>query len=529
MPQLLLPEPDVIQFDAEPHNGTPETQRVCPDGVRRGGQILLIWLCLNFPRVIAPIGRRGGKSSGTLFLVLEEAGMIDGMYYVGYITIDHAKAKETMERFIEAFGGDPKDNPDSLITKIHRSAQQDRYIELGPMDHDDYPDVHNEGTRMYFFSGKYPHYSAIQGFMHPFHRFIGDESSYVRGGCHSKVVLPMLIDSGGKLLLTGAVDNEGIGYAAYESYAMRGESEAEEWLEWELLNLPTESNPTLHPGAAATMRAECSDPETELMQLDGKFPKNTSTVFGQLDKVFVLPPRGGGIPHWLHRCTEEANLDYPIQQATFEDYTKNVPYLVTVDWARKQDFTAIGIYRLDTGRQCAIIRLFGEDYDRQLDFVRAIRKEWGQAASIRCDSTGVGEGMLDLLQKKWNEPATGVNFSAKERLVRLAQTLFRAKQIKMINAPWQREEFRLYIGERSERTGRIKFGHPDDVHDDCVDQLLVAVDMLINPWEEQEEDGAEQPQPEVKRGTMGEFRQAMIAQGQLPDHDEVEYMDEVPW
>lgn len=528
MPHLALEPEDVLTLDALPHNGTRDTMQRCADGVLRGGQILLIWLCLHFPRVIAPIGRRGGKSSGCIFLVLEEAGTIDGMYYVGYITIDHAKAKETMERFIEGFGGDPKDNPGSLITKIHRSAQQDRYIELGPLELEGYEHVRNEGTRMYFFSGRYPHYAAIQGFMHPFHRFIGDESSYVRGGCYAKVVMPMLIDSDGKLLLTGAVDNEGMGYASYESYAKRGSSEAEEWLEWHLLNLPTECNPTLAVGAAAKMRLECDDPETEMMQMDGQFPENFSSVFGQLDRVFRLTPQSS-TPHWVLKCAADAELEYPIQASAFEDFVKGVPYLITSDWARKKDFTAMGVYRLDTCRQVLILRMFGEDYDRQLSFVRELRAHFGLEASIRCDSTGVGEGMLDLLQKKWGEPAIGVNFSGKERLVRMAQTLFRARQIQLINVAWQREEFRLYVGERSERTGRISFHGPDGVHDDCVDQLLCGVDMLVNKWEPQDDDGAESQQAQIKRGTMAELRQYEISQGNLPDHDEVEYMGPPTW
>lgn len=514
-PSAALVERPIIPLtmDAQPHNGR-EGFRDPHTGL--GGQVLLIHMCLTFSRVVAPVGRRWGKTTCLGFLFMEEAARTKGMYYAGVFEQDHAKAKAVMQVFITAYGGDPKKNPKSLVREIHLSEGQDRYFELRPLKIDGLPDVGNQGARIYFWSSKHPHYNAVRGIPHAFHRIVEDEAAMIRGECTTRVVLPMLLDVGGKLLVIGTPDVTGPGNYMFEQLWGRAISKDAKWSSWAGMNFPSDGNPHLSEEALAEQDKEYeSDPVARVQEREGRFPDGIGGVWGNLSKFICLPPLPG-IPRWVVLACKAARLDPEKLLCYFSDWAVHpgLTYVIGSDFARKIDSTVIEVFRCDDGRQVATFEIKGEDYEEQLDFLVEVRKHYGQTTSIQADGNGVGDGMCRTLLVRKNEDVTAHVWTGhnKETYVRQGVTLARTGGVKLINSPEQREQFRVFIGERNEKTGHIWYGAADGAHDDYVAAFLFCVEQLMVPMKaaSAQEDAAGGIPPEdveYAPGTYGALRQ----------------------
>lgn len=512
-----------LDVDARPHNGwlTPEDSRIAgrkPLPARRdhrnelglGGQVLLLHLCLQYKRVVAPVGRRFGKTTTIGFLFMEEAARTPGMYFAGVFEQDHTKAKAVMDVFVAAYGGDPKKNPDSLITEIQKSEGQGRYIQLKPMMIDGLEDVGNLGARIYFWSAKHPHYNAVRGIPHAFHRLVVDEAALVRGECVSRVVLPMLLDIGGSLLVIGTPDISGVGNYWFETFWARATSQSGEWDNWAGMNFPSDANPWLDDDALVEMDKEYEhDPVARIQEREGRFPDSVGGVFGPLAKAFCLKALDCGQPFWVREVALDAKIVPEGVRSWFSDLKvlRSVTYLIGVDWARKLDSTVITVFRQDTGHQVALFALKGEEYEEQQDFLIGVRKHYGNP-SIQADANGVGDAMVRTLQLRKNEHVTPHIWGAsnKERYVRSGGWLLKSGAVKFIDCPEQRNEFRTYVGERNERTGRIRYAAPDGGHDDFVDAFLFCHEQLLVPISSDDEEGAPSEDDAPKRGTYDWYR-----------------------
>lgn len=505
-----------LTLDAQPHNGTPEYQ----NELGLGGQVLLLHLCEQFKRVVAPVGRRFGKTTTLGFLFMEEAARTPGIYFAGVFEQDHTKAKAVMDVFIHAYGGDPKKHPESLITEINRSDGQGRYIQLRPMSIEGQPDVGNRGARIYFWSSKHPHYNAIRGIPHAFHRIVLDEAALIRGECVTRVVLPMLLDIGGSLLVIGTPDIGGVGNYWFETFWGRAVSDDIDWRRWAGMNFPSDANPFLDREALEEMDKEYEhDPVARIQEREGRFPDSVGGVFGRLSKVFTLEPLDTR-PFWVVEAARNAGIDPDQVTSYFSEHEvrRSATYLIGVDWARKLDSTVITVFNQATGHQVAVFSMRGEEYEEQQKFLIEVRKHYGNP-SIQADGNGVGDGMCRTLQVRHNEHVTAHIWSGhnKETYVRSGAVLVKTGSVKMINAPEQRQQFRIYVGERNEKSGRIRYSAPDGAHDDFVDAYLFCVDQLLVPSTPEEEDGgAPDSEDAPARGTYDYYR-AEIAERRLEE------------
>lgn len=482
-----------ITADVKPHNGRRRWRRHVPGEGWIGGQRLLIWLVLNYQRVIAPVGRRFGKTTSLLFLFLELAIRTSGKCYIGVWSQDHDKARELMEVFITAYG--------DLVSKVNKSAGQTRYIELRPMGKS------TGGTRIYFWSAAHPAYNRVRGFVHPFHLIVADESTYIRGNAVLKVSLKMLADCGGKFLAIGTPDFDGVGFAWFSLFWSRACSSDKKWREWEGMNFPSEANPTIPLAYIKTMREECGTKEEEQQEIDAEFLQDTSSVFGEVRRAFCLRFMEKS-PAFVRKAEEAAGVDRDAFRSWVADKPRSgVPYVIGVDWGRKLDSTIITIWRQDTRREVARFALSGGDWDEQMLFLVAIRKAYGDC-SIRSDAHGVGDAMSQILKKKFSEDVVEVTWGGqkKEHLVRRLQHLIEDDAIKFIAADEAFQEFRLYQGEKNEKTGRVRYSAPDGGHDDHVDATLCVADALLVAIGPEPDEGAEIKPDPAPEGTWAELR-----------------------
>jgi|GEM_PF-3333596 len=496
---LQLEKPAPINYDVGPHNGRRRYRQRVPGIGMIGGQKLLIWMVLNFQRIIAPVGRRFGKTTGLLFVFLELAAVTRGRCYIGVWSQDHDRAKELMEIFIAAYG--------ELISKVKRADGQGRYIELVGIS------GVNEGLRIYFWSASHPAYNRVRGFTHPFHLIVADESTYVRANAVLKVSLKMLADCGGKFLAIGTPDLEGVGFAWFSAFWGRAQSSAKKWRDWVGMNFPSEANPTIPLDYIETMRKECVSEEEEKQEIDALFLEDTSAVFGKLAHVFTMQWHNheGFVTKALH----ESNLSLDEVQVWIGDRPRGgVPYVIGIDWGRKLDETIITVWRQDTRREVARFAVSGSDWTSQMEFLIHIRKAYGDC-SVKSDAHGVGDGMTQMLQAKYGEAVTAVTWHGhkKEHLVRRLEALINNREIQFLDIPEAREQYRIYQGEKNEKTGRVRFSAPEGEHDDHVDAVLLVTEPLLEailPLQDTDSNRVEIDQP--KPGTMAEIRAALDAE-----------------
>lgn len=205
---------------------------------------------------------------------------------------------------------------------------------------------------------------------------------------------------------------------------------------------------------------EISDAQTAL-------PKH---VFDEL--YLAIPADDGGNPFGL---------------AAIEACVENIPRTTAPkvwgwDLAKKQDYT-VGIALDDLGRVCRFVRLpHGQGWE---DIIESILRHTGATPAL-VDSTGVGDPILDRLQKKRANTFEGYVFSqaSKQRLMEGLAVAIGKSEIRIPPGPTSssitvgdpahiKDELDIFEFEYS-RTG-VRYAAPPGYHDDCVMALALAV------------------------------------------------------
>jgi len=436
----------------------------------------MIWGAMAKKFFILSCGRRSGKTSSNLFLGMEEQGQHDGFYYLGHISTDHAKAKEMFEAALKVLGGDPKFNPNSLVKKFRRDMGQDRWIEthsMGPL---------NVGGKWYFWSGQYPNYEAIQGFMFPFHRLIVDEMQLQHPPLVTQVVIPMSMDVGGKVLIEGHPKAGKIGNYLYRTYFLRGTSDDEEWEDYGSFNIPFEGSPFNDVKEGILGRKACITKQEEVEEYDGLFGDEEGAVFEGVGKVCSLPVLEE--PSWFL----ELGKRYPLIGAQAWFGTPAHPrrkYVIGVDWAKEQDYTLIMVFDRTRNEQVAAFRIRGEEYDEMFEWLKEIAYRY--KGVIHGDGNGVGAAMGSLLRKRYKTGYREHKYhpTNKENYVRRGQWHFNKRLVRLLKIKAQVTEFTLFQIIQAKfddgmggKHGAARYGHPPGEHDDFVDAYLMLAESL---------------------------------------------------
>lgn len=470
------------------HNGEgrPELQFPDPvDGVLIGGQVAAMRQSMRIQNVVNPWARRQGKSTMRQGLIINEAAITNGTYYFGLVLPDHATAFKIFDSFRKSLGGFVRDSKGD-------DKSQDRWIDLhaivppkGPppswftrrladkWDRVQSGDV-NTGSRLYFWSGKHPHYESIQGFLHPFHRLDTDECQQVHPLAHS-ITEPMLSDVGGHRTLTGTPWFLGIGNVQFERFWNTSVTQPPGWFG---MRIPHGTSP--HVPRIDLVAARRSLSEQAIRQLYyAEFLSDAGAVFSNLDRVFVLKPlpRDGASLDWVRSMRSRFGLPTMEWWVSEAEPVAGHVYGLSVDWARspKGDWSALTVFDFTNGRQVALLRWRGEDFTRQMEVVLEVQKHYG-AQQLHADANGMGEAMADFLRRRHAIGFVGHKFGRnKPDYVRRGQILFVDADVSLINCDEQKHEFKSFSAHEREGLGsekKIEYCAPEGEHDDMVAAFL---------------------------------------------------------
>lgn len=446
--------------------------------------------------------------------------MTAGRYTAGFITANHVKAYEAWMFAKAQFG-------DLVIDSVGEPESQNRYVDLAPNNgtltgldlpfgtpdsaappgsaarwmRDD-PVVgpriranagKNTGSRIYFWSGQHPHYNAIQGFPFKFDRISPDEAQQLHPGV-TRILNPMLLDSGGAMDVSGIADIDSIGNDWFSDYFERA-NDPERRHRWHSLNFPTYCNPNLDAEAMKEIEDDLLTADDYEQFVWARFISGSGAVFKNLDAVFTLRPRWTrtapahrDLPPWVLELLARAPSEMLSAWIVDEGPATGHTYALTVDFAgrtKTRDATVISIFDLTENRQVCLVSIRDMQSPQQLQWIEGVKAAY-RAEELHGDNTPEGAALMAYLRERHGVGVRGHIFSAsnKAEYVKRGQFLFEMKEVALIDCPYQRKEFKDFRRIASEtkdgKDGPVTYSHPPGKHDDCVAAFLMIAPSMAH-------------------------------------------------
>ena len=472
-----------------PHNGDLRPDLQFPDPVNGemiGGQVGALRMAMRVKHTVLVWARRQGKSRFRQFLIPNEATITPGEYYAAICLPGHGMAYKLAETFVRSWGG-------MVRNARYNDKDNDRWVELGPFapppkqpapswftprlkkrwERCQDGDV-NTLCKVYFLGASHPHYELLQGWPHHFNRIDWDECAKVHPGAYG-VVRPALRDIDAPECFSGTPLSTGIGNVQFERWwNIAGDKSRRSWFR---MRIPDGTNPHVKAMTPEKMVGMTEDEIRETMYAE--FLSGSGAVFGNLDRVFILPwiQRDDPSVAWVKDIrrafampTMEWWIHRPLPQ---EDHV----YGLSIDWARspKGDYSACTVFSFTTGEQVALFRWRGENLPDQMEAVLAIQKHYG-AKQLHSDENGMGETMSDLMRRRQAVGFVGHRFGRnKPDYVHRGRVLFQDADVSLIDCAEQRHEFKSFGAWEKDTLGsenQIKYCAPQGEHDDMVAAFL---------------------------------------------------------
>ena len=282
----------------------------------------------------------------------------------------------------------------------------------------------NEGT-VEFFTGE--RLDNLRG--RKFHLVVIDEASFISnlqdGWLNS--IRPTLTDYQGRALFLSTPRGKNYFYSLYMKGGQR---------DWESFKFTTYDNPYI-------LTSEINDAKAQLPNI----------VFEQ--EYMANPMENAANPfgaEHINKCTCNLSL--------------NEPMFYGIDLAKSFDWTVI--IGLDSEGKVCYFERFQKDWLQTKETIKEIRKH----KHIFIDSTGVGDAIVEDLQKYFND-MTGFKYTSTSKQ-QLMESLASSIHKKEIGFPEGAIKDELEIFEYLFTSTGVRYSAPAGFHDDCVNALALA-------------------------------------------------------
>ncbi len=270
------------------------------------------------------------------------------------------------------------------------------------------------------------------------HLIIVDEAAYVPEAVVAEVLVPMLADTGGRLALISTPRGKNYFYRYY----LQGQ---EDGIRVWSLRSPSWHNPLLSP-TILQMQASMMTQRQYQIEYGAAFLDAEGQVFRT---------------EWVDRALL---LRLPAEGLT----------VAGVDWARYRDYTAMAVLQgtRDGAKLLAVRRWQGLSWAEQAEAVAA-HLRLHAPTRILCDRTGVGDPLLETLQREFPH-AEGVAFTQalKQSLIENLALMLEQARLQLMPDPELLRE--LYHFEATPTARGIRLEGATGVHDDLVIALALA-------------------------------------------------------
>jgi hypothetical protein len=217
------------------------------------------------------------------------------------------------------------------------------------------------------------------------------------------------------------------------------DAQQQDWSSWQM---PTVSNPFIDPREVESARHDL--PELTFKQeYLAEFLQGAGAVFRNLDRVLTLKP------------------------ATAAEHRSHQVFF-GVDWAQKEDFTAICGFCATCKREVFLDRFNQIGWTLQRGRLIAHAQEW-QPYKILAEENSIGSPNIDALQQEgWPVEAFTTTVSTKPQLIQSLALCFEREEAHWLDERLPKTELEAYEAKINPNTGRVSYGAPDGLHDDTV-------------------------------------------------------------
>ena len=361
--------------------------------------------------IVACWGRRGGKSLAVLILAICICGAKAGarVWYIAETFPMVDLHMDTLEEMLPEASG-------VTWNKVRRRCT--------------FPN----GSYIQFKSGDKP--SRLRG--PGLDLLIIDEAAFMAGlkDTFDKVLRPALSDRKGRALIISTPN----GLDDFHDFYQRGLDEA--YPDWACFTAPSSCNPHLDADEIADAQREL--PERIFRQeYLAEFIVDGGVVFRGVDACIVAEPQHAG------------------------------PYVMGVDWGKRDDFTVLTVLDKLTGHVVAVDRMNQIDYRLQTQRLRVLQEQW-QCEVILAERNSIGERLLEDLAEM-GLPAVGFDTTntSKTRIIEALALAIEKRELGLMQHLHMVTELKIYTVSRLPG-GTFRYSAPTGRHDDCVMSLALA-------------------------------------------------------
>ena len=263
-----------------------------------------------------------------------------------------------------------------------------------------------------------------------------DEYAFQNPQVYEKIVLPMLLDTGGTLLVISTPNTRNHYYHMY--------LRALDNKDWKVFTFTSLENPHLDEEALAAMTEDMTEVDYK-QEILAEFVPGVGAVF-TLDKADFY-----------------SKIDIALQAKEHEGHRKTAG----LDWGRKNDFTALSLGCADCQKELLLERINQIEYHNQRDFI----KQWIQLfpdVELLAEENSIGLPNIEQLRLDGIEvqgfTTTNTSKGIIVQALRLAFTQHDWKWLDDMTAWNELEAFEMKIAP----SGVAKYGAPEGLHDDTV-------------------------------------------------------------
>ncbi len=267
-----------------------------------------------------------------------------------------------------------------------------------------------------------------------------DEAAFMPPTVWGDVVRPMLLERRGGALFLSTPFGKNWFYRLY----LLGDNPHEP--AWASFRFKSMDNPLIAPEEFATIRRQTTERVWQTEYL-AHFVDDAGQVFRGVRTAATAPP-------------------HPTPDA-------NRRYIMGVDWAREQDYTALVVIDAERAQMVALERFHQVSWSAQLRRVQALYDRW-QPTVIWAESNSVGSPLIEQLQQEGLpvRPFVTTNRSKTQLIEGLALAIERG-ELALLPDETLLQELSLYSMERL-AGGRYRYSAPAGQHDDTVIATALA-------------------------------------------------------
>jgi hypothetical protein len=286
-----------------------------------------------------------------------------------------------------------------------------------------------------------------------------DEAGDVAPGAWSEVLRPMMIDTGGWAWIVGTPKGRNWFYQGHLAAQTDPQS-----MTWQV--------PTL--GVRITERGLVRDPHPY---------ENPDIPFEEILSTYESTPERIFQQEYLAAFIDDAGGVFrgvsAVSTATPQEPQPGRQYVMGIDWAFSNDFTAIAVIDVADMRQVYMDRYNGVDYTLQRQRIEALAARY-QPAAIISEANSMGRPNNEQLRAAGLPVRDFTTANAtKAAVIESLAALIERAAITLLSDPVQVAELQAYEGSRL-ASGATRYSAPDGMHDDTVIALALAVEACRN-------------------------------------------------